>query len=88
MGAEFALLLPDCSCDNARLMARRIEKTLIDRKIRHEATRIGQWLTLSIGIACQNQVRNSSSRALLSSFERSLKMAKEKGHNRIEIIEG
>ncbi len=84
-GAEFAIVLPGISCENARLMALRIQKRLADLKIEHTKSKATPFLTISVGLGCQVVSGNSSSRELLGRTEAALKVAKHKGRNRLEI---
>ena len=86
-GAEFAMILPGMSCENARLLALRIEKSLADLKIEHLKSKVNTCLTVSIGLSSQVVGPMSSSRQLLGNAEVALKLAKDKGRNRIEIVE-
>ena len=85
-GAEFALILPGMSCENARLLTLRIEKSLANLKIEHVKSKANVLLTLSIGLSSQVVTPMSSSRQLLSNADAALKQAKDKGRNRIEIV--
>ena len=87
-GAEFALLLPGVSCENARQVAVNLQQSLADLEIEHARSRIGSRLTMSIGIGAQTVAVESSSRELLVRVDTALKLAVERGRNRIEILEG
>mgnify|MGYP003675816955 CR=1 FL=1 len=86
-GAEFALLLPACSSEVAREIARRIGDGLAQKKVEHAKSRASDYLTLSMGLGSQLVGFNSSSRDLLLRADTALKLAKEKGRNRLETIE-
>ncbi len=87
-GAEFALILPDLSCENARLFMMRIIQSLADSKIEHAESRINPYLTISVGLSSQIVGIKSSTRDLLGRADEALKSAKAKGRNRMEIIDG
>ncbi len=87
-GAEFAIILPGLSRENARLLLLRITQSLADKKIEHTESRINPYLTISVGLSSQIVAVNSSSRELLGRVDEALKSAKAKGRNRMEIIEG
>ena len=87
-GAEFAIILPGLSRENARLLLLRITQSLADKKIEHAESRINPYLTISVGLSSQIVAINSSSRKLLGRVDEALKSAKAKGRNRMEIIEG
>jgi diguanylate cyclase (GGDEF)-like protein len=85
-GTEFALLLPGISCENARQAAAEIVAALAEKKIAHDKSPTG-YLTLSVGIGCQAVSPGSSSRELLVRTDTALKLARERGGNRIEVME-
>ncbi len=85
-GAEFALILPGLSCEDARLLLVRVVRTLASKKIEHEKSKTDRYLTISIGLSCQYVAEGSSSRTLLSGADKALKSAKGKGRNRVEIL--
>ena len=87
-GAEFAILLPGLSRENARLLLLRITQSLADKKIEHAESRINPYLTISVGLSSQIVAINSSSRELLGRVDEALKSAKAKGRNRMEIVDG
>ena len=84
-GAEFALLLPGTSCENARQLAQSIMRRVGERFSSAEG---GAELTLSVGLGCQSVSPDSASRELLVRVDTALKLAKERGRNRLEVIEG
>ncbi len=86
-GAEFALILPGMSCDNARLLVLRIEKALAELKLEHAKSKAAPYLTISVGLGCQIVTAKSSSRELLGRTDAALKTAKHRGRNRLEILE-
>lgn len=86
-GAEFALILPGMSCENARLLALRIEKGLENLNIEHVKSKSVPRLTVSIGLTSQVVTATSSSRELLTRADTALKAAKNKGRNRVEVLE-
>ncbi len=87
-GAEFALLLPGLDGADAREVAQRIKNTLDARKIEHNKSPLGAYLTLSIGIGSQTVAAGTQSRELLVRTDTALKLATERGRNRIEVLEG
>jgi diguanylate cyclase (GGDEF)-like protein len=87
-GAEFALLLPGVSCENARQMALDIMQALAQKKIEHARSRAQNYLSMSIGLGSQVAAQDSNSRELLVRVDTALKLAKERGRNRLEVLEG
>jgi diguanylate cyclase (GGDEF)-like protein len=87
-GAEFALLLPGVSCENARQVAHNIMHELAQQKIEHAKSPAGPYLSLSVGLGSQVVSPGSSSRELLVRVDTALKLASERGRNRLEVLEG
>jgi len=87
-GAEFAVLLPGVSCENARQMALAIKQALAQKNIEHVKSRAQPILTLSIGLGSQTVAPGSSSRELLVRVDTALNLAKERGRDRLEVMEG
>jgi diguanylate cyclase (GGDEF)-like protein len=87
-GAEFAVLLPEMSCENARQIALDIMQALAQQKIEHLKSATRPFLTMSIGLGSQAVAPGSSSRELLVRADTALKLARERGRDRLEILEG
>ena len=87
-GAEFALLLPGVSCENAGQIAQRIMQELEQKRIEHVKSRIKPCLTMSIGLGSQVAGQESNARELLVRVDTALKLAKERGRDRFEVLEG
>ncbi len=87
-GAEFALLLPGISCENARNLALEIRRELAEKKIGNVKSAVIPYLTLSIGLGSQAAAPESSSRELLVRADTALKLAQQRGHDRLEVLEG
>jgi two-component system chemotaxis family response regulator WspR len=86
-GAEFAMLLPGVSCDDARKIAASVRAALAQQKIEHAKSDCSKHLTMSIGIGSQSVAAGSYSRELLVRVDTALKLAKERGHDRLEVLE-
>ncbi len=87
-GAEFALLLPGISCENARQTAKTIMRDLRKRKIGNAREGSQSYLTMTVGLGCQAVRPGSASRELLVRVDTALKLAKERGRDRLEVLEG
>ncbi len=87
-GADFALLLPGESCENARQMALDVMQALAQAKIEHVKSKTHNYLTMSVGLGSQAVAPGSSSRELLVRVDTALKLARERGGNRLEVLEG
>lgn len=86
-GAEFALLLPGISGSEAKQIAGRIRAALAKLAIEHDKSACSRYLTLSIGVGSQAVRPGSYSRELLIRVDTALKLAKERGRDRIEVLE-
>ena len=87
-GAEFVLLLPEVDSESARRIGEQIMENMASKQIEHAKSRNANQLTLSIGLGCQIVGRGSNSRELLVRVDTALKLAQERGCNRLEIVEG
>jgi diguanylate cyclase (GGDEF)-like protein len=86
-GAEFALLLPGTSCEDARQIALDIRKALADLEIEHVKSGCSKYLTMSMGVGSQAVTPRSFSRELLVRVDTALRLARERGRDRLEILE-
>ncbi|MGD1850163.1 MAG: diguanylate cyclase, partial [Cyanophyceae cyanobacterium] len=81
-GEEFVVVLPGTSRDGAIAVAQRILELLTEEQILHEYSKLGNYLTLSIGIACMVPGQNNEPQTLLDAADRALYNAKSQGRNR------
>lgn len=87
-GTEFALLLPGVTCAEARQMAQRAMAELGEKKIEHAKSSSADVLSMSVGLGSQSISPGSASRQLLQRVDTALKLAKQRGGNRLEVLEG
>jgi len=90
-GDEFAVLLPDTEPEEARLIAERICKTMVSRKVTvpKDSGGSGQIeiaVSTSIGIASA-PIHANNWEELYMAADNALHLAKELGRNRVEIAE-
>ena len=83
-GEEFAAILVDTELQDAEMVAARMQSAVRALSIRNE-TSLGQFVTISAGVATCIASQNSSSAALIQASDRALYKAKQRGRNRIEI---
>ena len=81
-GEEFAILLPETTVENARLIAERIRARVQDRAIYYKEHKIK--FTASIGLA--GGVGGLNLDALLRDADDAMYRAKENGRNRVEVF--
>jgi diguanylate cyclase (GGDEF)-like protein len=82
-GEEFLLVLPGCSIDEARLIARRILNVIKNEPLLYHDNEIP--LTISLGLACNNCPDDSDLKAIIQAADFAMRRAKEKGRNRYEV---
>jgi len=80
-GEEFVVLLPGTSEKNASRVAQRFRDALKQAQIAHQHSDIDNCVTVSIGIACQDEGSNYGARELIEEADRALYRAKENGRN-------
>jgi len=86
-GDEFVLIAYDCDIEEAKKIAKSINKNLQSRKIKHEKSYVSQYLTISIGIISQIPQRKSTYALMMDFADQALYQAKEKGKNQTEVYE-
>ena len=85
-GAEFAAVLPGTSCEGARVMMEKVMQQVHQLAIPNQRSKIGAYLTLSIGVCCAPMSEQLSSRDLILRSDNALRLAKNNGRNRIELV--
>jgi diguanylate cyclase (GGDEF)-like protein len=83
-GDEFAVLLPRTRSSEARVVAERIRNTLARRRAQLGAP-FDKLLTVSIGIADLDTLREPRADLLFDSADRALYAAKQGGRDRVEV---
>jgi diguanylate cyclase (GGDEF)-like protein len=83
-GEEFAVILPDTDAAGARSVASRMQKAVADLKLVNP-TALGEYITLSVGIATYQFPEQGTSEALVEVSDRALYRAKARGRNRVEL---
>lgn len=87
-GEEFALILPDMSCDDACAIAEEIRGAVMALRIAHGAHGAGNHVTLSVGVASHipGEADGAPDR-LLGAADQALYAAKRLGRNRVVCSE-
>lgn len=83
-GEEFGVILPDTTEEGALQVAEKMQQTIHDLNIEHEASRVSDRITLSIGIATATP-RGGQWDELLKQADAALYEAKSAGRNRIVV---
>lgn len=84
-GEEFAILLTDTSESNSAVLAGNICDLIRESEIKHEASKVNQFLTISIGVACCVADEALNEEVLITRADEMLYLAKESGRNRYSI---
>ncbi|KAA8997545.1 diguanylate cyclase [Paenibacillus spiritus] len=84
-GEEFVVLMPDSSLDDALGMAERIREGIDALRLPHRASRVGETVTLSLGVAHAVPSSGEPPEELLKRADGALYEAKEAGRNRIGV---
>ncbi len=85
-GEEFAVLLPNTDSDGATQVVQFIQKKVRQLNLPHIASPVGQYVTLSFGIATIFPSHNGSVQALINAADKALYQAKNKGRNCYQSI--
>ena len=84
-GEEFVVVLPNTEIDGAVTIAHIIQENLADFKIEHEKSDVNDFVTISLGIACQIPEVNSDYKQMVENADLCLYTAKRQGRNRYSI---
>ncbi len=84
-GEEFVMILPDTQADGALAVAEKILANVRKACIKHEHSDAADHVTLSIGVATLIPREGQDPEELVSTADRVLYRAKERGRNRIEV---
>ncbi|MCX8027447.1 MAG: diguanylate cyclase [Thermodesulfovibrionales bacterium] len=83
-GEEFAVVLPGTDIKGAMMIARLIWENVLALNIKHEASKIMDCVTISLGVASEIPSIGSTCEELISKADKALYKAKRCGRNRIE----
>jgi diguanylate cyclase (GGDEF)-like protein len=86
-GEEFALVLYEASREYVAEVLTRIQRSIAELNIPHEASRAASRLTLSIGAAFILPSTNRTPEGLIQLADEALYSAKEQGRNRVVVME-
>ncbi|MEI6413415.1 MAG: diguanylate cyclase [Pseudomonadota bacterium] len=84
-GEEFVALLPETDIEGAQQVANKIHLALAAKAIPHEASKVTDRVTLSIGIACTYPEQEKNETKLIETADRALYAAKHSGRNQTQM---
>ena len=85
-GEEFGVLLYDVDAAAAEDLAERMRKGVSGMALEHRDSRLGQIVTISIGVAVVEPSVERRARGALQLADEALYQAKTRGRNRVEIL--
>ncbi|MEP6547975.1 MAG: diguanylate cyclase [Gammaproteobacteria bacterium] len=86
-GEEFAVVLYEASREYVAEVLTRIQRSIAELNIPHEASRVAGRLTVSIGAAFILPTSNRTHEGLIQLADEALYSAKEQGRNRVVVME-
>lgn len=84
-GEEFAILLPATETSNAAVVAQACIDAVLAAGMAHAASLSGPWVTISIGVACQQADAGKTALGLIEAADAALYRAKHAGRGRFEV---
>lgn len=87
-GEEFVLLLPGTDAHESLLLAKQIETQVKELRIPHAASKVSEYVTISIGAATMIAAPDLKREDLIEQADRALYRAKLAGRNRIVVDSG
>ncbi len=84
-GEEFAIILPECSEQDALNLVEKIQKAVISKKIPHKKSATG-LVTISFGISSLIPDELNSTEVLLRQADKAVYASKEHGRNRVSLF--
>lgn len=85
-GEEFLVVLPDTNLEGALITANKIQKNIIERGIPHPKSEVLNLLTVSMGVS-STELETESVEKLCEHADQALYRAKERGRNRVTVLE-
>jgi diguanylate cyclase (GGDEF)-like protein len=86
-GEEFAIVLYEASREYVAEVLTRIQRSIAELNIPHEASKVASRLTVSIGAAFVLPAANRTLEGLIQLADEALYSAKEEGRNRVIVME-
>jgi diguanylate cyclase (GGDEF)-like protein len=86
-GEEFAVLLYDVDAIAAERLAAQMRKAVCAMALEHRDSRLGQVVTISIGVGVVEPTSERRARGALQLADEALYQAKTMGRNRVEVLD-
>lgn len=86
-GEEFVVICPNTHCKEAERKALLILQAVLSLNIHHKQSRIGDFVSVSIGLATSNQLSDFDNFVLLDKADKALYFAKNHGRNQVMVYE-
>ncbi len=84
-GEEFAVILPETDTEGTLRVAEKMREAVARLSVRHDASKVSDKVTLSIGVACMSPRGGDNPDMLLAAADDALYRAKHAGRNRVEL---
>lgn len=84
-GEEFAVVLPETDTLGAQRVAEKMREAVSRLNVRHEASKVSDKVTLSIGVSSMSPRGGDNPDILLAAADDALYRAKHAGRNRVEV---
>ncbi len=81
-GEEFAVILPDIESDGAMVVAEEIRKSVINSSLKHEYSKVSDFVTLSLGVTTITPNQTNTITSFINAADKALYSAKEGGRNK------
>lgn len=86
-GEEFVVLMPKATAQEALAQANQIRERLVALQLPHEASKITDYVTLSLGVATLTPTMNLPMGALVEQADVALYAAKQSGRNQAKLYD-
>ncbi|MCM1989099.1 diguanylate cyclase [Oceanirhabdus seepicola] len=84
-GEEFLAVLKNTDQDTALSLAEQVRKGIEDLKIPHSASKISNYVTISIGVCTLNRFANNDLKTFIELTDEALYKAKTEGRNQVKV---
>ena len=85
-GEEFAMILPNTSKEGAVQVGKSMRLAIEKAQIKHQASQVSKYLTISVGVSSCIPDQNSSIKDLIKKADEALYQSKQKGRNQVNMV--